>query len=126
VFVENVLPVMDAGRGVLVDTDYAVDDCLFLESTPGHTPGHCAVRIASQGASGVVTGDLIHSPLQCAHPEWNFIYDDTPEVAARTRRAFLGQYADTDTLVMGTHFPQPSVGRVVSRGQAFHFEYREA
>ena len=125
VFLENVLPVMEAGCGLLVDTDYALDDCLFLESTPGHTPGHCAIRIASNGASGVVTGDLIHSPLQCAHPEWNFRYDDQPELARRTRRAFLTRYADTDTLILGTHFPSPSVGWIVSRGPAFHFKYRD-
>ncbi len=125
VFIENVVPVMEAGRGVLVDVDYAVDDCLYLESTPGHTPGHCAIRIASRGATGVVTGDLIHSPLQCAHPEWNFIYDDQPALAATTRREFLSRYADTDTLVLGTHFPQPSVGRVITRGTAFHFVYQD-
>ncbi len=125
VFMENVVPVMEAGRGVLVDTDYAIDDCLYLESTPGHTPGHCAVRLVSKGEQGVVTGDLIHSPLQCAHPEWNFLYDDNPALAGHTRRAFLNRYADTGTLVLGTHFPAPSVGWFESRGDAFHFRYRD-
>lgn len=125
VFAENVLPVMEAGRGVLVDMDYALDDCLFLESTPGHTPGHCAIRIASKGASGVVTGDLIHSPLQCTHPEWGVAFDDQPALARQTRHAFLSRYAETDTLILGTHFPAPSVGRIVHRRSAFHFVYRD-
>lgn len=125
VYVENVVPVMEAGQGVLVDTDYQVDDCLFLESTPGHTPGHCAIRIESAAARGVVTGDLIHSPLQCAHPEWNFAFDDQPALAAETRRAFLARHADARTLILGTHFPSPSVGWFVRSGDAFRFDYRE-
>ena len=39
VFRENVLPVMAAGQAVLVDMDYALDDEVWLEPTPGHTPG---------------------------------------------------------------------------------------
>ena len=124
VFTENVLPVMDAGLGVLVDTDHAVDDCLFLESTPGHTPGHCAIRIASRGERAVVTGDLIHSPLQCRHPEWNFVWDDLPEIAAHTRRAFLERHAEAHSLVLGTHFPLPSAGFFEPRGDAFDFRYQ--
>lgn len=126
VFKENVLPVMEAGLGVLVDTDFALDECLYLESTPGHTPGHCAVRIASRGASGVITGDLIHSPVQCRFPEWNFIFDHNPGLAARTRRAFLERHADTGTLVLGTHFPLPSVGRLESLGEVFDYRYCES
>ncbi|MBM4227573.1 MAG: MBL fold metallo-hydrolase [Gammaproteobacteria bacterium] len=125
VFRENVLPVMEAGLGVLVDTDFALDDCVYLESTPGHTPGHCAVRMTSRGESGVITGDLIHSPLQCRFPEWNFIFDHNPALAARTRRAFLERHADTGTLVLGSHFPLPSVGWLESLGEVFDYRYRE-
>ena len=35
---------------------------------PGHTLGHVNVRLASQGAPGGVTGDCIHSPVQCVEP----------------------------------------------------------
>lgn len=125
VFVENVVPVMEAGRGVLVDTDYSVDDTLYLESTPGHTPGHCAIKLKSRAESGVVTGDLIHSPLQCPHPEWNFLFDDQPALARTTRRRFLERYADTSTLILATHFPSPSIGWLRSAGNAFHYEYRD-
>jgi glyoxylase-like metal-dependent hydrolase (beta-lactamase superfamily II) len=125
VFVENVLPVMEAGRGVLVDVDYALDDTLYLESTPGHTPGHCAIRLASAGQTGVVTGDLIHSPLQCAHPDWNFRFDDQPELARITRRSFLERHCDAGTLILATHFPSPSVGWFEHRGDAYRYRYRD-
>lgn len=125
VFRENVLPVMEAGLGVLVEDDFALDDCVHLEATPGHTPGHCAVRIVSGGAAGVITGDLIHSPIQCRHPDWSFIFDHDPALAATTRRAFLERYADTGTLVLGTHFPLPSAGWLERLGDAFDYRYRD-
>ena len=124
VFMENVVPVMEAGLGQLVDGDYAVDDALRLEPTPGHTPGHCAVRLDSAGQIGVVTGDLIHSPLQCAHPEWNFLYDEIPAIARLTRRTFLERYTENGATILATHFPSPSVGRLVASGAAFHYHYQ--
>jgi len=123
VFAENVLPVMEAGLGLLVAPDHVIDETLRLESTPGHTPGHVAVHIGSGTQDAVVTGDLIHSPLQCVHPEWNFIYDEIPELAQRTRRAFLERYADCPTIILASHFPSPSTGRIERSGNAFRYRY---
>lgn len=125
VFAENVLPVMEAGLGELVASDYVIDETLRLESTPGHTPGHVAVHIGTAGQDAVVTGDLIHSPLQCAYPEWNFAYDEIPALAAQTRRRFLERHADTATVILASHFPSPSVGHFETAGNAFRYRYRD-
>ena len=37
------------------------------------------------------------------------------EQATRTRRMLVERYADTDTLVLGTHFPPPTAGRLARR-----------
>jgi glyoxylase-like metal-dependent hydrolase (beta-lactamase superfamily II) len=124
VFAENVLPIMEAGLGELVSPDHVIDDSLRLESTPGHTPGHVAVHIGEDGADAVVTGDLIHSPLQCVYPEWNFAYDEIPTLAAKTRRDFLERYADGPTLILASHFPSPSLGHFERAGRAFRYRYR--
>jgi hypothetical protein len=47
-------------------------------------------------------------------------YDQTQSGA--TRRALFGRFADTPTLMCTAHFPSPSVGRVVRRGDAFDFK----
>jgi len=124
VFHENVAPIMEAGQAVLVDTDYALDDEVWLTPAPGHTPGHVAVNFASQGRNAVMTGDLIHSPIQLAHPEWQVKFDYDPALAAKTRRRFLDSHCETDILVLTAHFPSPSVGHVVPHAErAFDFAY---
>jgi hypothetical protein len=37
---DSVLPVIAAGRAELVDNDFALDDEVWLEPSPGHTPDH--------------------------------------------------------------------------------------
>ncbi len=126
IFRESVLPVMEAGKAELVATDFALDDNIWLQSTPGHTAGHVAVNIASNGQRAVMCGDLIHSPVQCVHPEWSPRFDLDPELARRTRRHFLASNAESGELVLTAHFPSPSMGHVVAEGDGFRFDYLES
>lgn len=124
VFHENVVPIMEAKQGLLVDMDYALDDEIWLSPTPGHTAGHVAVNLASKGARAVMCGDIMHTPLQVAEPAWspNFEFDGVRSTA--TRKAFLETHCDTGTLVLTAHFPSPSIGRVVAHAErGFDFRY---
>ena len=122
VYEENVLPIVEAGRAVLVDMDHALDDEMWLEPTPGHTAGHVAIRIKSQGEEAVVCGDVMHWPMQCIYPDWNIRIDADPQQARRTRWAFLEACSDSGRMVMTTHFPLPSVGTILRRQSSFWFE----
>lgn len=124
-FTDSILPILDAGKAQLVTSDFALDDDVWFESTPGHTPDHVAVHLASQGTEGVITGDLIHSPVQCLEPDWLMRADFEPQRAIATRRSFLERYCETDVLVCATHFPEPSFGHIVARDDAFWFAYEE-
>jgi glyoxylase-like metal-dependent hydrolase (beta-lactamase superfamily II) len=119
---DSVQPIFDAGLADLVEPGHRVTGEVRLEPTPGHTPGHTSVRIHSDGHEAVITGDLMHHPVQCAHPEWGSIADSDPEQARRTRRAFLEAQAGRPVLVIGTHFAGPHPGHVVREGAAFRFE----
>jgi glyoxylase-like metal-dependent hydrolase (beta-lactamase superfamily II) len=124
VFRENVLPVMEADQAVLVDTDYALDDEVWLTPSPGHTIGHVSVNIASRGHKAVMTGDLMHSPIQLAHPDWSPNFDYDPLLSAETRQKFLDIHCETNTLVLTAHFPSPSIGHVIPHVErAFDFKY---
>ena len=91
---DSVRPVVDAGLVDLVESDHQLTDEIQLESTPGHTPGHVSVRIKSRGEEAVITGDLIHHPIQCAEIEWASRFDVDPGKALETRRAFLARCAE--------------------------------
>jgi glyoxylase-like metal-dependent hydrolase (beta-lactamase superfamily II) len=116
---DSVRPVVDAGLVDLVEDTHRINDEVWLEPTPGHTPGHFSVRISSRGEEAVITGDLMHHPVQCIHPEWNCGFDWEGEMARRTRREFLQRYANRPVTVFGTHFATPSCGRIVTEGNAW-------
>jgi glyoxylase-like metal-dependent hydrolase (beta-lactamase superfamily II) len=116
---DSVRPVIDAGLAEFVEPDHKLTEEVWLESTPGHTPGHFSVRISSGGHDAVITGDLMHHPIQFLHPDWNCGADSIPEMARTTRRAFIERYANRDILVFGTHFATPSAGHIVTQGDAW-------
>jgi glyoxylase-like metal-dependent hydrolase (beta-lactamase superfamily II) len=116
---DSVRPVIDAGLADLVDTDHAVTDEIRLEPTPGHTPGHVSVRIASRGEEAVITGDLMHHPVQCCDPDLGSRFDWEPAMARRTRREFLERNAARGVLVLGTHFAPPTGGWLLPREEGW-------
>lgn len=122
---DSVLPIVEAGKAVLVKNDFAINDEVWFESTPGHTPDHVSVRVKSNGANAVITGDLIHSPVQCAEPNWVPRPDFDPPLAAKTRRAFMERYCETDVLVVASHFPSPSFGHFARSGNGFKYVYEQ-
>jgi glyoxylase-like metal-dependent hydrolase (beta-lactamase superfamily II) len=123
---DSILPVIEAGQAVFIESDYAIEDGIWLEPSPGHTPGHVCLHIASGGREAVMSGDLMHHAIQCAEPDWSSIFCADPEISRVTRRAFLDRYAETDTLILPAHFPTPTSGRIVSGGNAWRFTFEEA
>jgi glyoxylase-like metal-dependent hydrolase (beta-lactamase superfamily II) len=121
IMADSVKPVLDAGLADLVDMDHRISDELWLEPTPGHTPGHVSVRLRSGDAEAVITGDLMHCPVQVAEPAWSSHFDSDVEQARKTRQAFCERYADTAVTVLGTHFHHPTAGRIVRHGPTWRF-----
>jgi glyoxylase-like metal-dependent hydrolase (beta-lactamase superfamily II) len=122
VLADSVAPVWDAGLVDLVETDHRLCDEISLVPTPGHTPGHVSVRIASRGEVALITGDFMHHPCQIARLEWSSTADSDPVEAQRTRERMLAGLAETPTLVIGTHFAGRTAGRILRDGDAFRLE----
>ena len=93
-----------------------------LEPTPGHTPGHVSVRIDSAGKRAVITGEIMHHPVQMAEPELKTNFCDDHDQAIRTRKAFLERHGDRQAYVIGSHFCDPTAGWVVRDGGAWRFQ----
>ncbi|MFJ5064845.1 MBL fold metallo-hydrolase [Kitasatospora sp. NPDC088556] len=121
-FLDSVIPVERAGMLDLVDVPaegVEVAPGLRLIPTPGHTPGHVAVELTSRGEAALITGDCVHHPVQLAHPAIGACVDIDPRQSEASRRKLLGSLADTDTLLLGTHFAPPTAGRVLTHGDAY-------
>ncbi len=118
-FADSVLPVVEAGRAVLVESDHEFEPGVHLEPAPGHTPGGCVLHARDGARHGVFIGDALHTPLQLADPALSSRFCSDPGQSARTRRALCERYADTDSLILAAHFPGPGPFRIVRRGRAF-------
>lgn len=116
---DSVRPVFDAGLADLVALDHRICDEVYLEPTLGHTPGHVSVHIESEGAEALITGDCIHHPCQIERLDWASSADYDQTASTRTRHNLMAKYADTDTLIIGTHFATPTAGHLKSRDEGY-------
>jgi glyoxylase-like metal-dependent hydrolase (beta-lactamase superfamily II) len=118
-FEDSVLPIVEAGLVIFIRPDETITGEVSVIPSHGHTPGHVSVLVESRGESAVITGDLMHNPCQLGRPDWSATYDVDQEAAETTRRAFLERFADTGTLVIGTHFGTPTGVYVEREGTSF-------
>jgi glyoxylase-like metal-dependent hydrolase (beta-lactamase superfamily II) len=109
-------PVVAAGLVDYITPDYLITDEVSLFPTPGHTPGHVSVLIRSQGAEAVITGDLMHHPIQLVDPLRPGNFDMDKPQGGLTRQAFVERFGDSKTLIIGSHFCDPSAGWIVRDG----------
>lgn len=119
---DSVIPIVEAKRADFVTSDHELDDHVRLTPTPGHTPDHFAVLLGKGHDDAVLTGDLIHSPLQARYPEISMRADFDPDLAARTRRSFLEHHCAAGTLCCTAHFPSPSRFRLSRWDNGFRCE----
>jgi glyoxylase-like metal-dependent hydrolase (beta-lactamase superfamily II) len=82
--------------------------------SPGHTPGHRSVLLADDRFSMLLTGDLLHLPIQVSHPEWQSSHDKEPGLGVASRTGLLTRARDERWSVAVSHFGRP-FGRVLGR-----------
>ncbi len=121
-FETAVRPVLKAGLVDFIDETHRITDEVGFESTPGHSPGHMSVTLSSQGEQAIITGDMVHHPIQFVSPEWTMSADDDPARASATRLAFRDRYVDVPVRVFGTHFGGSSCGHLRTSGDSFRFD----
>jgi hypothetical protein len=64
---------------------------------------------------------MVHSPVQLIEPDWTYRYDADGPQAASSVRSLLGEVTDNGTLVLGTHFPTPTAGTIVTSADGLRF-----
>ena len=89
---------------------------------PGESPGHCIMRVQSQGETFYYLGDLFHYAAEVEHLDWQDPGRD-PVAMRKSRNRLLSEVADTDTVLLYTHSPFPGWGRIVSTPTGYRWQF---
>jgi glyoxylase-like metal-dependent hydrolase (beta-lactamase superfamily II) len=104
----------------LFENELEVAPGVTAKLTGGHTPGHCVVRVESNGERLTFAGDALF-PVGFDHPDWHNGFEHDPEESVRVRVDLLREAAQTGELLVATHLAFPSLGRVARDGDAFRW-----
>jgi glyoxylase-like metal-dependent hydrolase (beta-lactamase superfamily II) len=115
---DSVDPVVEAGLVDFIAHDHQICAEIKLLPTPGHTPDHVSVHISSEGEQAVITGDLMHHPIQVAMPAHPATFDMDKQLGTKTRVEFVSRFQGKPVLVIGSHFADPGAGYIVRHGDA--------
>jgi glyoxylase-like metal-dependent hydrolase (beta-lactamase superfamily II) len=119
-FDRNVRPLSD--RTTFLDDGGAVAPGLTAIAATGHSPGHFAYMIESEGQRMAITADLAnHHVWSVARPDWEVRFDMDKPAAADSRRRVLGMLAADRVPFIGYHMPFPAVGYVEAQGEGFRY-----
>jgi glyoxylase-like metal-dependent hydrolase (beta-lactamase superfamily II) len=105
------------------DGDQILNGAITFEAAPGHTEGHCVLRVQNGGDSLIHLMDIAHHHLlMFADPSWFIEFDHLPELAVATRKKVFGRISTTRERAYGFHLPWPGIGRVLPSGNSFKWD----
>ena len=114
-------PYLEQGRWKTFSANMPIAPGITAVAAPGHTPGHTAFAVESDGQRLLIWGDLVHShAAQFARPEVAFNFDVDPKQAIATRFAIFKSVAQSGELVAGMHLPFPGIGHVRADGNGVY------
>jgi glyoxylase-like metal-dependent hydrolase (beta-lactamase superfamily II) len=87
---------------------------LTARPAAGHTPGSTVFVVSSGDQRGLLLGDVVHSVVELAEPDWEAVFDLDPVAASAVRNTLADEVADSADIVVGGHFPGLRFGRVVT------------
>lgn len=122
-FDDSVLPVVEAGKAVMIENDHQPDPLLTIRDYPGHTPGSIAINLKDQGNQACFSGDIMHHPIQVYHPDWSSQFCWDQAMSAVSRRKLLEDCVESNALLCPAHFPGANAGFVKPEGNSFRIEW---
>ncbi|HLG45323.1 MAG TPA: MBL fold metallo-hydrolase [Reyranella sp.] len=122
-FDDSVLPVVEAGKAVMIDSGHQPDPLLTIADYPGHTPGSIAINLEDGGKQACFSGDIMHHPIQVYHPDWSSQFCSDQDLSAKSRRRLLEDCCESGALLCPAHFPGANAGYIKRRGEAFAIEW---
>ncbi|BDH46002.1 MBL fold metallo-hydrolase [Salmonella enterica subsp. enterica serovar Choleraesuis] len=124
VFDDSILPIIDSGRLVTVpDTRTAFLPGVIFYPTPGHSAGHMSIALETDEGMAIFCGDLMHTPLQVAHPELSSVFCRDAEQANQSRQWLLNFAASRRAKIFTSHFSDSSAGYVTNTDEGFAWKF---
>lgn len=106
-------PYIQAGKLETFEGGQELEPGIQSVPAPGHTPGHTAYRISSEGQSILVWGDIVHvAAIQFPEPSVTVKYDSGPPQALATRRAAFSEAAKSGIWIAAAHISFPGLGHI--------------
>lgn len=121
--VREAFDVMQPNLQLHQDGDQILNGAITIDSAPGHTDGHCVLRIRDGEESLLHLMDVAHNHLlMFTDPSWFIEFDHNPEVAVAVRKKIFGRIAQTRERAYGFHLPWPGIGRVLPKAAGYKWE----
>lgn len=112
----------NAERFDMIEAGASVGSGITAEAAFGHTPGHMAYRIESEGKQLMIAADFAnHYVWSLAYPDWEVKFDRDKAAAAATRRKMLDMLAADQIPFVGYHMPWPGVGYVEAHESGYKY-----
>lgn len=109
---------------LIAPSDRLFEGISFIDAK-GHTPGHTAMLLQSEGQTLLNMFDCAHHfVLNMVNPEWTVVYDADPTQAVATRRKLFDRAAADRINVLGYHMPMPGLGNLRRVGSGFEWVQR--
>jgi glyoxylase-like metal-dependent hydrolase (beta-lactamase superfamily II) len=117
---DSVQPVIDSGLADFWEGDALdLDEGVRLVATPGHSPGSAVVVVESGSTTAILSGDIVHHPMQILDPDQATSFDADPAAAVASRHRILRLAGDANAVLLPAHLPGPHVPRIATTANGF-------
>ncbi|MCI4660436.1 MAG: MBL fold metallo-hydrolase [Neomegalonema sp.] len=116
----NVVPL--AEKMTFIEDGQDVVSGITAVAAHGHTPGHTAYHIESDGKRLMLCGDACnHYVASLQRPDWHVRFDMEKDKAAQTRTRLFDMIAADKIPFTGYHMPFPAVGYAEKQDEGYRF-----
>jgi glyoxylase-like metal-dependent hydrolase (beta-lactamase superfamily II) len=109
----SVIPVYEQGAFDLMDGETELAPGITAFPTPGHTPGHMSLLIASKNERALLVGDILGSPMQATETDFRYTPDWDGPQGIKSRHDILDQAEREKAIVIGSHLSYPGWGTMI-------------
>ncbi|GGY03371.1 MBL fold metallo-hydrolase [Massilia dura] len=120
--IASLKPYIAAGRFKPFDAADRLEQGITAQPSPGHTPGHTAYLVESDGERLLVWGDTVHvAPVQFPDPGVTVKYDSDAAQAEANRRRWFAEAAQRGDCVAAAHISFPGLGHIVPGADGYRW-----